>query len=234
MNIYVTSTDNGSGKTIISAGIAAVMQSLDYKSAVYKPIQIGAIDKGNFLLSPDLAFVKMLDPYITTHSTYMFKNTNLPLSQNSEINFQEIINDFEILSEKSETLIIEAPAGLMTPICENFFAYKIPFLLKTPIVFVTTPSLNSINHLFNEINTAKAIGLDILGIIINKFPRDSTEPEIVEFAQTIEKYSDVKTLGLIKKFKNKNLKKNLLINEVINGIELENLFRIKIPKLNTF
>ena len=69
MNIFVTSIDNSGGKTVISAGIAAVMQSLGYKAGVYKPIQTGAVDKGKYLISPDLAFVKILDPYITTHST---------------------------------------------------------------------------------------------------------------------------------------------------------------------
>ena len=78
MNIYISSIENGSGKTVISSGIAAVMQSLGYKAGVYKPIQTGAIDKGKYLVSPDLAFVKILDPYITTHSTYMMKTKAVP------------------------------------------------------------------------------------------------------------------------------------------------------------
>ena len=68
-NIFITGINSGCGKTVISAGIAAVMQSLSYKTGVYKPIQTGAIDKEKYLISPDLAFVKMLEQYITTHST---------------------------------------------------------------------------------------------------------------------------------------------------------------------
>ena len=72
-NVFVTGINSGCGKTVISAGIATVMQSLGYKTGIYKPIQTCAIQRENYLISPDLAFVKMLDPYITTHSTYMFQ-----------------------------------------------------------------------------------------------------------------------------------------------------------------
>ena len=78
MNIYITGINKNSGKTVVAAGISAVMQSLGYKACVYKPIQTGALDKGKYLLSPDLTFVKMLDPYITTHSTYMMTNKATP------------------------------------------------------------------------------------------------------------------------------------------------------------
>ena len=78
MNVYITSINKESGKTVISSGIAAVMQSLGYKAGLYKPIQTGAIDKGDYLISPDLTFAKLLDPYITTHSTYMYKDKKLP------------------------------------------------------------------------------------------------------------------------------------------------------------
>ena len=80
MNIFVTGIGNNSGKTIISAGIAAVLQSVGYKVGVYKPVQIGAIDKETYLLSPDLALVKMLDQNITTHSTFMMKSKSMRYS----------------------------------------------------------------------------------------------------------------------------------------------------------
>ena len=57
MNIFVTGTDTDIGKTVVTAGIAAVMQSLGYKAGVFKPFQSGAEEKNGFFVSPDLAFV---------------------------------------------------------------------------------------------------------------------------------------------------------------------------------
>lgn len=237
MNIFLTSIDNGGGKTVISAGISAVMQSLGYKTGVYKPIQIGAIDKGKYLLSPDLALIKMVDQYITTHSTYMLKSkTNPTIStkeENINIEIQDIIKDYRILANKTDTLIVEAPNGLMNPLKEDLYTYHIPQMLNIPIVFIVNPSTNAINHYFNEVNTAKTLGLDIAGVIINKFPVYSENPEIKTFPKIIEEYCDIKVLGLIRDFKGKSLPTNILINEIINGIDIQELFKMKIPKLST-
>ena len=39
LNIYITSANKGEGKTFLTAGLAATMQSLGYKTNVYKPIE---------------------------------------------------------------------------------------------------------------------------------------------------------------------------------------------------
>ena len=237
MNIFLTSIDNSGGKTVISAGISAVMQSLGYKAGVYKPIQLGAIDKGKYLVSPDLALVKMVDQYITTHSTYMLKGKTIPAlsakDENIDIEIQDIIRDYRVLSHKTDTLIVEASHGLMTPIKEDLFTYHIPIALNLPVVFIVNPSTNSINHYLNEVNTAKTLGLEIAGVIINKFPVYSENLEIKTFPQIIEKYCDVKILGLIRDFKGKSLPANILIDEILNGIDIQELFKMKIPKLIT-
>ena len=49
MQVFVTGTDTNVGKTIVTAGLAAVMQALGYKSGVYKPFQSGAEVKNGFL-----------------------------------------------------------------------------------------------------------------------------------------------------------------------------------------
>ena len=233
-NVFIAGINSGCGKTVISAGIAAVMQSLGYKTGVYKPIQTGAINKEKYLISPDLAFVKMLDPYITTHSTYMFAEKTLPAITTNSIEIQDISKDFHLLSEKTDTLIVESIGGLMTPLNKNLFTYNIPLAFKLPVVFVVSPSNDSVNNYFNEINTAKTAGLDIQGVIINKYPVDSENPEIKSFPTLIEEYCDVKVLGLIRNFKGDSVQANTLITEILNGIDLEDLFRMKIPKLNGY
>ena len=221
---------------MISAGLASVMQSLGYKTAVYKPIQTGAIDKGKYLVSPDLSFVKILDKYITTHSTYMLKTNTLPIIgselEHIDINIEAIVKDYNILANKTDVVITESAGGLMTPLKENIFSIHIPLTLKIPIVFVVTPGTNNLNNYLNEINTAKAAGAEIVGVIINKFPLYSENPEIKAFPTLIETYTDSKVLGLIRNFKGKSVQTNILFNEILNGIDIEDVFQIKIAKLH--
>ncbi len=238
MNIFISSVEISGGKTVISAGLTAVMQSFGYTAGVYKPIQTGAIDKGRYLISPDLALVKMVDPYITTHSTYMFKSKVIPELaselENKKIDFENIIYDYKILDKKTDVLVVEATGGLMTPFGQNNFSYNLVQCLKIPVVFIVTPQKDSVNHYLNEINTAKTLGLDTIGVIINKYPVYSDNLEIKAFPNLIEKYTDSKVLGLIRNFKGKSIKANILINEILNGIDIQDVFNIKIPKLNGF
>lgn len=236
MNIFITGINNKSGKTVISAGITAVMQSLGYKAGVYKPIQTGAIDKGKYLISPDLSFVKMLDPYIKTHSTYMMVSKATPIIaaeiENLKIKLDEIEKDYNILQKSTDTLIVESTGGLMTPLNKGIFSIHIPIMLKLPILFIVNPAENTINNYLNEINTAKSANAKILGVIINKFPVYSENPDIKVFPALIEEYTDVKVIGLVRNFKEKSVQSNILFNEILNGIDLEDVFQIKIPKLN--
>mgnify|MGYP003309265579 CR=1 FL=1 len=73
MNIFVTSIGEKSGKTIFCAGIAGVMQSLGYEMAVFKPVQTGCKYAKDKQFSPDLNFVKKMDPNIKTYSTFNYK-----------------------------------------------------------------------------------------------------------------------------------------------------------------
>ena len=50
LNLYVTSANRKDGKTFLTAGIAATMQSLGYSTSVYKPVQTGGIEVNGFNL----------------------------------------------------------------------------------------------------------------------------------------------------------------------------------------
>ena len=79
LNLYVTSANRKEGKTFLTAGLAATMQSLGYSTCVYKPIQCGAKEKQGFMQAPDLAYIKNIDPYVKTNATYMLKTKAEPL-----------------------------------------------------------------------------------------------------------------------------------------------------------
>ena len=79
LKLYISSGNKKDGKTFLTAGLAATMQSLGYSTAVYKPIQTSGIEINGFMQSPDLTFVKSIDPYINTYFTYLFKTNSEPL-----------------------------------------------------------------------------------------------------------------------------------------------------------
>ncbi|MBO5435401.1 dethiobiotin synthase, partial [bacterium] len=61
LDVFITSPEKGSGKTIVTAGIAATLQSLGYSTSVYAPVHLGGVEKDGFLEAPDLSYIKNTD-----------------------------------------------------------------------------------------------------------------------------------------------------------------------------
>lgn len=236
MNIFITGTDTNVGKTIVTAGLAAIMQSLGYKAGVLKPLQTGAIGQGNFLISPDLAFVKKIDPYVSTLSSYVLKAPTAPYIaaelENVQINLDIILRDYSRLTQKCDTVIVEGSGGLMVPVAPEILMYDVAKKLNLPIVIVARPDLGTINHTLLTINQALQVGIKVAGVIINKYPDGTDDAAIKNSPRLIEEYSDVKILGIIKDFRTENITPGELIGAMLNSVDLEKIFNVKIPKLD--
>lgn len=237
MQVFVTGTDTDIGKTVVTAGLAAVMQSLGYKAGVYKPFQSGATTQNGFLVSPDLAYVKKLDLYVETSCTYLLKAPTAPyiaaLAENMDMNLNAVKRDYEILKDKCEVTLVEGAGGLMVPATKDAFMADIAKMLDIPILIVARADLGTINHTLLTINEAKSRGLDIAGVVINRYPKGTNDIAVKTAPRLIQEYSDVEVVGVIPDIEDfDNIKPGTLINVLINNVNMEKIFRIKIPKLN--
>lgn len=236
LNLFVAGTDINVGKTFITAGLAATMQSLGYSTCVYKPIQTGTLDKNGFMQSPDLAFVKNIDPYIKTFSTYLLKESATPIiaaeKESVIIDKNLIKKDYDLISKEHDCTIVESTGGLMTPVSFNFLISDLIKLLDLPILLVIKPDSGTVNHTLLTINHAVSKGLNVRGVIINNFP-ENADIDVKTAPRLIEEYSDAKVLGIVKSFPDtKKINPNDLITDILNGIDIESVFEVKIAKLD--
>lgn len=239
MNIFVTGTNSGVGKTLISAGLATIMQSLGYTSAVYKPIQTGAKEKQTFLQAPDLAFVKQIDQFLATYCTYLLKSDAVPAIgaeyARTTIDITKIQKDYKKIAKSVDTVLVEGVGGLLTPITPTMFNFDIAKYLGLPILIVTYPDASSLNNTLLTINYAKSQGVEICGVIVNMYPENTLDINVRTAPRLIEEYSDAKVLGIIKDFgKYTKLNAGVLIDTILNNVDIEEIFKIKIPKLSSF
>jgi len=83
------------------------------------------------------------------------------------------------------------------------------------------------------INQAISSGINVRGVIINNFPERTKNISIKAAPRLIEEYSDAKILGIVKHFNNvQKINPNDLITNILNGIDIESVFDVKISKLN--
>lgn len=237
MNIFVTGTDFSVGKTFISGGIAAVMQSLGYDMGIYKPVQTGCKFANNKQFSPDLNFVKKIDPNIKTYSTYNFKSKLIPPiaaeNESIRINFNMIARGFSEIKEENDIVITEGTGGILCPLYGKNYVVDLISFMKMPLVIVGKADYNSINHLMLTVKIAQDYGIDILGVILNKYEADSDLPEVRAFPRYIKENLGVELLGIMPmiKFQDKKLIPETIMMEVIKNINLQAVFDMQIPKL---
>lgn len=233
-NLYITSIDKNEGKTFVSAGIAATMQSLGYKTSVYKPIQTAGKELNGFMQSPDLTFIKTMDPYIGTNFTYLFKTDAEPLiaaeTENKYIDLDQIQTDFQTITSVSDCTILDGDRGILSPLAPATQTVDMVKRLQLPLLFVVTPRESAINSTLTSIYTAFDKGVDIRGVILNNIDERCSKQTLTSMTRIIEEYTNVNILGLIPNI-GSQFKPEDLITGILNGIDIESVFNMKIEKL---
>lgn len=237
LNVFITGSDINVGKTFITAGLATTMQSLGYETCVYKPVQTGASGTQGFMQSPDLVYVKSIDPYIKTFSSYLFKEAANPIiaseMENKIIDRNFIKQDYETSIKGFDCAITDGTGGIMTPLAQNFLVSDMIKMLDLPTVVVIKPDSTTINHTLLTINHAESKGIKIRGVIINNFPENTSNIDIKTAPRLIEEYSNAKILGIVKSYRDvKSINPNDLITTILNGIDIESVFNVRIEKLD--
>lgn len=233
MNLFITSDKQGSGKTLIAAGIGATMQSLGYSVGYYKPIQIKAANQNGFLASPDVSFVKKADPNLTTKTSYIFQSDALPIfagqKENNPIKPEVLVKDYLKLRKTVDMVLVEGCGGVLTPYTKDMKALDFIIATKTPMIMVVEPTNDNFDNVVANLIVAKHSGIDIRGVIINKYTK-SGKINIKKMPALIEAYSGVPVVGIVAK--QDKLTPIGLIDIILHSVDLETIFNMKIPKLS--
>ncbi len=193
---FITGTDTGVGKTIITAALIKAIKHLGLKACGMKPIETGC-KKTKFkvqdtLLPYDGIFLKKIsnvNDSLDLITPIRFENPLAPLSASEiecvSIDFQKIKKAFTELSKKYDVVIVEGIGGLLVPITRDCFVLDLAKDFGLPLIIVSRPGLGTINHIMLTVNCAIKEGLNVAGIIINySHPpegtlAEDTNPEII-------------------------------------------------------
>lgn len=235
INLYVTSSSSKCGKTFITAGLAATMQSLGYSTTVYKPIQTSGIELNGFMQSPDLTQIKSIDPYINTHFSYLYKTNSEPLVaseiENDPIDIDLIQSEYKRIVATSECTLIDGDGGILSAIAPDIQNADLILRLHIPVLIVTTPDKDAVNNTLMTIYACAEKGIEIRGVVINDIKDDCPQELLTSISRIVEEYTNVKILGLINHIDGK-LTPEDLITSILNGIDIESVFGVKIEKLD--
>ena len=178
--IFITGTDTGVGKTVVTAALARSLDQSGKSATVMKPLQTGT----ELPSLSDLEFVEKVTGKsypVEGHCPYRFPQPLSPLAasklEGREISIDKIKDAFCRLSAAHDIVLVEGAGGLLVPILESYTMADLARDLGSPLVVVARPGLGTLNHTTLTVEFAKSRGLSVLGIVINNFP---VEPDLAE------------------------------------------------------
>ena len=174
---FVTGTDTGIGKTLISA---ILLQGL--QTCYYKPVQSGTEEE------TDTALVKRLTNLADSHFLAETYCTKTPCSPHLSARIDGITIDIDNIIAQTNAyrgrLIVEGAGGLYVPLNDTDFMLNLMQRLNYPIILVASSGLGTINHTLLSIQAIQTAGLNLLGVIMSGTSNVENRKAIETYGQT--------------------------------------------------
>ena len=174
-SIFVTGTDTGVGKTTVSCGIAAALRGRGYRVGVCKPAETGcAADHEGRLQPYDALQLRFFSDCRATLETICPYALEAPLAPavaaglaGVPIDVTRMLRSHQAVAESHDVTLVEGAGGLMVPMTNTDTNATLALRLQTPLLVVVGSRLGAINHALLTVRYARAVGLRVLGYVVN-------------------------------------------------------------------
>jgi dethiobiotin synthetase len=178
--IFVTGTDTGIGKTMVSAALARFLTERGLKVGVMKPAESGVNDPSR--LGDDGSLLQWAANSHDTMEEISPYRLRAPLApahaaekENIFIDFASLVATAQTLGRRHDFLIIEGAGGLMTPLSGGLLMADLAKEIGLPLLVVTTARLGTLNQTLLTIFAAQQMGIPVAGYLINRMPKQPDE-----------------------------------------------------------
>lgn len=183
---FITGTDTGVGKTVVSALLCAALDAI-----YWKPIQTGTREGTDRATVMRLAGIRRER---TLPEAYKFSP---PVSPHLAARLAGVRIDFRKIKipgpaelPADANLIAEGAGGALVPINERQLTTDLMKHLRLPVLLVTRTTLGTINHTLLSVAALREARLDLRGVImVGKPNRENRE--------AIEHYGEVEVVGSV-------------------------------------
>jgi dethiobiotin synthetase len=190
--VFITGTDTNVGKTWVAAGLTAALRHRGLKAVYFKPIQSGCPwDEGRLIptdarLARDLAGLAEPLEVLTPIALRLPLAPGVAAAQEGvEVDLRRIADGLQSLAARYEFFVVEGAGGLYVPLIGmEFLVLDLIRWLGLPLVVVARAGLGTINHTVLTVKAAQQAGIEVAGIILNRYPArpglaEETNPEVI-------------------------------------------------------
>jgi dethiobiotin synthetase len=201
--VFITGTDTGVGKTLVSAALALHLKKRGLTVGVMKPIETG-VSAGKETRSDAARLWSIIESEETLGAIrpYSFELPVTPLAAaqatRQVINPETIRKVYRLLSSRYDYTVVEGIGGVLVPITTKITVTDLIKQLRLPTVVVGRSGLGGINHALLTIEALRRTHIDIVALVLNRTHAMRSALARVQERSTIEilrKQAGVPVLG---------------------------------------
>ncbi len=199
--LFVTGTGTEVGKSVLAAAVCAALAARGERVAAFKPVVTGTDEPpGEFppdheLLAaaaggrqaPEQVAPYRFGPPVSPH--YAAELAGEPIEP------ARLVAIARSSGEPADALVAEGVGGLLVPITTGYLVRDLARDLALPLVVAAHTGLGTINHTLLTVEAARAVSLDVRGVVMTPWP---DEPSAIERSNraTVERLASVPVSGL--------------------------------------
>ena len=171
--IFITATDTGVGKTVVTAALAVALRKRGYAVGVMKPIETGvpsSADAGSD--AARLRAAARSSDALTEIRPYAFRRPLAPLDaarlEKRTVTLPTIMRAFRTLQSRHEVLLVEGVGGVHVPITSSLDVSDLIYRMKFDAIVVGRVSLGGINHALLTLGALRQRNMSVLALVLNR------------------------------------------------------------------
>jgi dethiobiotin synthetase len=171
--LFVTGTDTGVGKTVVTAALAAALREAGVRVAALKPVQSG--DDGDAQV---IGAAAGHEPAVRHSFAAPVSPHRAAALEGAKVDADEVSTWVE--ARRGAVTLVEGAGGWMVPYAPGFFVADLAESLGWPVLLVAKNRLGVLNHTLLTVEAVRRRGLVIAGIVLVDGGDDASAPTNAE------------------------------------------------------
>lgn len=166
MNLFVTGTDTGVGKTHTVVQLLRLARASGLRCAGVKPICCGDRQDAQLLLAAGSGGVTIdeINPIWLKTPAAPFAAA---LLEQIDIDIARILQTIVDLTRRFDCVLVEGVGGWLVPIRADYFVSDLAAEMKLPVLVVAQSRLGCLNHCVLTVRSVRDHGLNCAGLVLN-------------------------------------------------------------------
>ena len=177
--LFVTGTDTGVGKTIVTAGLVRLARKRGLVCVGVKPVETGCAVRSGELHPEDGTFLVQasgddisLDECAPIRFSMPASPARAAAMEGSAVHVSDLAEHVLAVADRTDLVVVEGAGGLMVPVEQDLMMIDLAERLQFPVVLVARSRLGTINHTMLSVAALHHRSMSLAAVVLSLIDTD--------------------------------------------------------------